>query len=61
MRSMRWTWQKLFSYGEVVCFVTAWAVGLLVARDQERLVDQRAATRTFATTAEPGVQAALRR
>jgi hypothetical protein len=62
MLSMRWKWHKLFSYGEVVCFVTAWAVGLLVARDQGRSVDQRSASRTFATTADlPGVQAALRR
>ncbi|MEX2315912.1 MAG: hypothetical protein WD669_02100 [Pirellulales bacterium] len=62
MLSMRWKWQLLFSYGEVICFVTAWAVGLLVARDQGRLVDQRTAVRTFATTTElPGAQAALRR
>jgi len=60
--SMRWKWQKLFSYGEVICFVTAWAVGLLLARDQERLVDHRATMRAFAATNElPGVQAALQR
>lgn len=62
MLSMRWKWKKLFSYGEVICFVTAWAVGLLLARDQERLIDHRAAVRTFATATElPGVQAAMGR
>jgi len=59
---MRWTWQKLFSYAEVMCFITAWAVGLLVARDERRPVDERSATRTFATASDlPGVQASLRR
>jgi hypothetical protein len=62
MISMRWKWQLLFSYGEVICFVTAWAVGLLVARDQSRSVDPRSTAQTFATTTElPGAQAALRR
>jgi hypothetical protein len=62
MLSMRWKWHSVFSYGEVICFVTAWAIGLLVARDQGRSFDQRSATRTLATTADlPGVQAALRR
>jgi hypothetical protein len=61
MLSMRWKWQKLFSYGEVICFVSAWAVGLLMARDQQRLADHRAAEPTFAATSElPGVQASLR-
>jgi hypothetical protein len=61
MLSMRWKWQKLFSYGEVICFVTAWAVGVLVARDHGSAFDQRTVTRTFATTSDlPGVQAALR-
>jgi hypothetical protein len=60
MLSMRWKWQKLFSYGEVVCFVTAWAIGVLLARDQGANSDDRS-LRSFATTADlPGVQAALR-
>jgi hypothetical protein len=59
---MRWTWQKLFSYAEVVCFVSAWAVGLLIAREEGRAGGERSAVRTFATTSElPGAQAALRR
>ena len=33
---IRWNWQKLFSYGEVVCFVSAWAIGLLVALQSQR-------------------------
>jgi hypothetical protein len=62
MLSMRWKWQTLFSYGEVICFVTAWAVGLVIARDQGRSFDQQVAARSFATTSElPGVQAALRK
>jgi hypothetical protein len=61
MLSMRWKWQKLFSYGEVICFISAWAVGVLVARDHGGQFDQRSAARTFATTADlPGLQAALR-
>jgi hypothetical protein len=62
MLSMRWKWQKLFSYGEVICFVTAWAIGLLMARDTGPSIEPRAAARTFATTNElPGVQASLQR
>lgn len=61
MLSMRWKWHKLFSYGEVICFVTAWAVGLLLARDQGRFVDRHENVRSIATTTNlPGVQAALR-
>jgi hypothetical protein len=59
MLSMRWKWQKLFSYGEVICFVTAWAIGLLIARDHGSSDDPQ--LRSFATTADlPGVQASLR-
>ncbi|MCI0492899.1 MAG: hypothetical protein L0Z07_08180 [Planctomycetes bacterium] len=55
-----WNWQKLFSYGEVMCFISAWAVGLLVAWGGHRTVDTRVATRSFQSTPDvPGIQAAL--
>jgi hypothetical protein len=57
-----WNWQKLFSYGEVVCFVSAWAIGLLVAIDGQRTDRERTATRSFATTSDSlGIQAKLSR
>jgi hypothetical protein len=60
MLSMRWKWQKLFSYGQVVCFATAWAIGLLIARDHGTSAEVRS-LRSFAATANlPGVQASLR-
>jgi hypothetical protein len=56
----RWNWQKLFSYGEVMCFVTAWAVGLLVARESSRPANHRAVVRSFAAVTDvPGIQAKL--
>jgi hypothetical protein len=60
--STRWNWQKLFSYGEVVCFVSAWAVGLLIAIEQAQRPNQEtAAARTFASASDSlGVQAKLR-
>jgi hypothetical protein len=62
MLSMRWNWQKLFSYVEVVCFVSAWAVGLLVAAQGQRPDDRRVATRSFAATSDVfGIQATLAR
>jgi hypothetical protein len=62
MRSMRWNWQKLFSYAEVVCFVSAWAVGLLVAAQGQRSEQARVATRSLTTTSDVfGVQATLSR
>jgi hypothetical protein len=62
MLSIRWDWQKLFSYGEVVCFVSAWAIGLLIAVQGERPAQDRTATRTIATTSDSlGIQAALHR
>jgi hypothetical protein len=62
MLSIHWNWQKLFSYGEVFCFASAWAVGLLIAM-QERLPDQdNVVMRSFATAAdELGAQARLTR
>lgn len=56
----RWNWQKLFSYGEVMCFVTAWAVGLVVARETTRPAVDRVAVRSFAADSDvPGIQARL--
>jgi hypothetical protein len=58
MLPAHWNWQKLFSYAEVVCFISAWAVGLLVASEGPRVDRQRHATRSFATTSDSlGVQA----
>lgn len=60
--SIRWNWQKLFSYAEVVCFVSAWAIGLLVAAQGQRTDRDTATSRTFAATSdELGIQATLRR
>ncbi len=60
--TLRWNWQKLFSYGEVVCFVSAWAVGLLVAMQSQRPNQEIATTRTFASASDSlGIQATLRR
>jgi hypothetical protein len=60
--SIRWNWQKLFSYGEVVCFISAWAVGLLVAMQSQRANDDQPTTRTFASAADSlGIQATLTR
>jgi hypothetical protein len=59
---MRWNWQKLFSYAEVVCFVSAWAVGLLVAAQGQRPDINRVATRSFAAKSDVfGIQATLAR
>jgi hypothetical protein len=60
--SIRWNWQKLFSYGEVVCFVSAWAIGLLIAVHGQRAERAQAVSRTFAATSDSlGIQATLRR
>jgi hypothetical protein len=60
--SMRWNWQKLFSYGEVVCFISAWAIGILVAMQGQRADSDHAAARTFAATSDSlGFQAHARR
>ena len=60
--SFRWSWQKLFSYGEVVCFVSAWAVGLLIAMQGHNPNDDRMAVRRFAATSDAlGIQATLKR
>ena len=58
MFSSRWNWHKLFSYGEVLCFVSAWAVALLMVLSTQRPNDDRAASRTFAiSTGMSGMQA----
>ena len=56
--TIRWDWQKLFSYGEVVCFVSAWAIGVLLALSPQRPDDGRVATHRFAAASDSlGVQA----
>jgi len=61
MRWSRWNWQTLFSYAEVMCFVSAWAVTLLMAYSMQRPVDDRTATRSFASSSDvSGLQAELR-
>jgi hypothetical protein len=60
--SFHWSWQKLFSYGEVVCFVSAWAAGLLIAMQGQQPSSDRATTRTFASASDSlGIQANLGR
>jgi hypothetical protein len=62
MLSMRWNWQKLFSYAEVVCFVSAWAVGLLVAMQGQSANQDRVGARVFAANSDAfGIQATLTR
>jgi hypothetical protein len=60
--TIRWDWQKLFSYGEVVCFISAWAIGVLIASEGQRPRNDRTATRTLAASSDSlGIQARLRR
>jgi hypothetical protein len=61
MLSIRWNWRTLFSYGEVVCFVSAWAVGLLIAMQEQRSDHDHIATRTYASADVLGIQAQLGR
>jgi hypothetical protein len=57
-----WNWRKLFSYGEVVCFVSAWIIGLLVAIEGQRAGSDRPIVRSFASTSDSlGIQANLSR
>jgi len=57
-RFYHWSWQKLFSYGEVVCFVSAWAAGLLIALQGQQSTNERVSTRSFASASETlGIQA----
>ena len=60
MLSARWNWQKLFSYGEVMCFISAWAIGLLIAMQEQRPDHARVAIAAFAATSDVlGIQATL--
>jgi hypothetical protein len=62
MLPLRLNWQQFFSYGEVVCFMSAWAVGLIVAMQDKPNDSQRLATRTIAASADTlGIQAKLDR
>jgi hypothetical protein len=57
-----WNWRKLFSYGEVVCFVSAWVVGLLVAIQGQQANGDRTTIRSFAAANDTlGIQANLSR
>jgi hypothetical protein len=59
---IRWNWQKLFSYGEVVCFVSAWAIGLLVALQNQRANPERPNSQSLASATDTlGIQATLSR
>jgi hypothetical protein len=59
---IRWNWQKLFSYGEVVCFVSAWAIGLLVALQNQRLNPEHPNAQSLASATDTlGSQATLAR
>jgi hypothetical protein len=58
----RWNWPKLFSYGEVMCFVTAWAVSLAIAMHEQRPASNSVAAGTIAASSTwPGIQANLHR
>src|SRR5262245_8885922 len=60
MLSTRWNWQKLFSYAEVICFVSAWAIGILVAVQEQRPNPTRATIARFTATSDAlGIQATL--
>jgi hypothetical protein len=62
MLSIRWSWQRLFSYGEVACFISAWAVGLLIAMQGQGPDRDRMAARAFASSSDAlGIQATLSR
>jgi hypothetical protein len=59
-RLFRWNWQKLSSYGEVACFISAWAVGLLMAMSDQPKPPNTTAARSFAIGSEVhGPQATL--
>lgn len=59
---IRWNWHKLFSYGEVVCFVSAWAIGLLVALQNQRANPEHPNAQSLASATDTlGIQATLAR
>lgn len=58
----RWNWQRLFSYGEVLCFISAWALGIAIATQAEKVETERVTSRSFASANDAlGIQAQLRR
>jgi hypothetical protein len=61
MLPIRWNWAKLFSYGEVLCFISAWAVGLLVATQSQRSDVDRLARQAVASSDTFGIQASVTR
>ena len=62
MLPMRWNWHKLFSYGEVVFFISAWAIGLSIAMQEQRADETRASVaRVNAASDTLGIQATLTR
>ena len=62
MLPTRWNLRTLFSYGEVICFVSAWALSLLMAASVERGRDEQVSSRSLVITTEvTGLQATLRR
>lgn len=59
---MDWNWQKLFSYGEVACFVTAWVVGIMLAVQGQAESRARREASAFASAPDAiGIQANLSR
>jgi len=59
--STNWNWQRLFSYAEVACFISAWAIGLLIAMQGQHPSNDRVPMRSFASTSDAlGIQAKLR-
>jgi hypothetical protein len=54
MRGTRWNWQILFSYGEVICFASAWLVALVMSLSAQRPTNDRATMPTFALSHEAG-------
>lgn len=60
MLPIRWNWQKVFSYGEVLCFMSAWAAGILIAVSDNSPPQTHEGRSSFAVTADaPGMQASL--
>ena len=58
MRSARWNWQKLFNYGEVICFASAWMIALAMALSAQRPTDDLTAKRAFSISTDfSGMQA----
>ena len=59
---IRWNWQKLFSYGEVVCFVSAWAIGLVIALQNHQTKPEHPNAQSLASANDTlGIQATLAR